>query len=116
MDVYTKIHNAEVIQNRLMLLTQSLKGWSVLASLYRNGGSHAEDVAHALAVEAIALVQQVIFLTHRLGEACLKGNWKRVENLLVKLNKMDTRVKMLGEKCREAMDMVENKKQEGGAA
>lgn len=103
---------AEDATSRLVELSESLKGWNLISGLYSQPESHAEDVVHALAVEAREIVLLSIRLTFKLGEAGMAGREQRFQNLLNRLAELDEREAKLAAACRKAL--AEVKKDQAG--
>lgn len=96
----------ELIQ-RLEELFESLKGWNLISNLYSEPSCHEEDLVHALAVQARAVVLQSICITLKIA---LSGLSRRSELYYKQLGQLDVltkREKKLCAMCKLAFSNVE---------
>ncbi len=92
---------------RLLQLCRSLKAWNLIAGLYANSNSPAEDLVHALAAEARALVLRSFVLTLRYAAAVIEGcEREQSDQLMQELLQLDAREKHMATLCRDALGKV----------
>lgn len=94
---------AEDTSRRLGELIKSLKGWNLMTGLYEETHSTQDDLIHAYANEARGLVLISLRLTFELGAAGIRGDTRRFNRLLQKLDQLDKREKKLGTLYLESM-------------
>ncbi len=104
-NIVTKTRIAEETSERLTALVKSLKGWNLVSGLYSHERrSPAEDIVHALAVEAREIVLIAIRLTCHLGGLALSGDERKIARLRQRLTELDTREKHLATRCYKALN------------
>ncbi len=92
---------------RLLQLCRSLKAWNLIAGLYATSNSPAEDLVHALATEARALVLRSFVLTLRHAASVIEGgDQKQSDQLMQEMLQLDAREKHMATLCRDALGKV----------
>ncbi len=102
--IVTKTRIAENTSKRITELVTALKGWNLISGLYSlDHRSPAEDIVHALAVEAREIVLTAIRLTCRWGELALREDTSKLTHLEQQLANLSEREKHLARQCHQAL-------------
>lgn len=91
-DIIIKTRKAEEISQQIAHLAKALKGWNLISGLFYAGEEPEDVVIYALAKEARDITMRLLELTHKLGEAAIRGDieaYKRLKATLAPLYKRE---------------------------
>ena len=110
--IVTKTRIAEDTSKRIAELVTALKGWNLISGLYSlDHRSPAEDIVHALAVEAREIILISIRLTCRWGELALREDTAKLTRLELQLANLAEREKNIARQCHKAFLAAANGKE-----
>ena len=102
-DIIIKTRKAEETSQQIAHLVKALKGWNLISGLFYAGEEPEDVVIYALAKEARDITMRLLELTHKLGEAAIRGDieaYKRLKATLVPLYKREA---VISSTCQEKL-------------
>lgn len=101
--ITNKTRKAEEISQQIANLVKTLKGWNLISGLFYAGEEPEDVVIYALAKEARDITMRLLELTHKLGEAAIRGDIEAYKRLKVTLAPLYKREAVISSTCQEKL-------------